>query len=104
MLLVGQLLWPILILAMLIQKKIFFITLKEFPILKGAFYTFLFVIFLLTFFGGTHRHYYPFIPNLLLILPLMLANRNKSWISFAKIPMILITSLLILYLVVKTFL
>jgi hypothetical protein len=86
-LLPGHLLWPLLILSIVFRLRKFISILKGSAGIRAALIGFITIILLMAFYGGTHRHYYPFIPHLLLILPMMLSAPRFLGSAF-KLPLV----------------
>lgn len=102
-LLAGHLIWPLLIFAIVFRwKKFISILIDSFGILPAA-VGFSFVILLMAFYGGTHRHYYPFVPHLLLIFPMMF-SMHRSLVHPLKRPFIALASIGTFYIVLSVIL
>ena len=91
-LLTGHLLWPLLILAIVFRWNKFIRILIDSAGILPAVMGFGSVILLMAFYGGTNRHYYPFIPHLLLILPMMFPT-HRSLVHSLKRPFVALASI-----------
>jgi hypothetical protein len=95
-LLFGHLFWPLLVFAFVFNWRKFIRIIVDSVGIRSAVVGFGTVILLMAFYGGTNRHYYPFVPHLLLILPLMFSI-HKSFLFHLKRSMIILSCLGVFY-------
>jgi glycosyltransferase involved in cell wall biosynthesis len=92
----GHLMWPIFVFIIVFNFNRFASLLVDSVGIRSAVAGFSVVILLLAFYGGTHRHYYPFIPHLFLALPLLFSTQ-RSFLQALKLPMLGLALLSSLY-------
>lgn len=95
-LLTGHLFWPLLVFAIGFRLRKFICILIGSVGILSAVVGFSSVILLMAFYGGTNRHYYPFVPHLLLILPMMF-SMHRSLVHSLKRPFFALASLGVFY-------
>ncbi len=96
LLLNGHLMWPIFILIIAFRFNRFKSLLVNSVPIRSAFASFSVVIIIMAFYGGTNRHYYPFIPHLFLAIPLLFSTQI-SFFQALKLPVLGIAFLSSLY-------